>query len=182
MSEEPIVKRRGRPPGSKNKTPAMPKHEELVEPKIEHKGAQADYRHADPATIVSRQFKLLDWAQQAARNEMQRAFQESGKMIANVDVKKLCDLSSAIVNAINALKKVSDVAEELQSRMTPEQLLEAALKKVEGQDLATIDYAIKRLRIYRHKIQPVKTAAAVAQGAKFKAAGEDIKELLDDED
>ena len=59
------------------------------------------------------------------------------------------------MRTIDALKKSSDLAEELARRMTPAQLLEAALRKVEGQDLATLTYAIKRLCAYREKLAPV---------------------------
>lgn len=97
---------------------------------------------------------MLDWAQQACRNEMQRAMQGKGLHVDISDVKKLESLSNAIVRSIDALKKSSDLADELSKRLTPEQLMEAALKKIEGQDLATLNYAIKRLRAHRERLAP----------------------------
>ena len=118
-----------------------------------------DYHHPDPDSIVSRQLTLLDWAQQAMRNEMQRRMQGKGVSIELADIQKLEKLSNAIVRAIEALKKSSDLSEELANRLTPEQLLEAALKKIEGQDLATVTYAIKRLRAHRERLQPTASDA-----------------------
>lgn len=114
-----------------------------------------DYRHADPDAIISRQFLLLDWAQQALRNEFKRAMQSSGVRIDSGDISKLSDLSNAIVRACDALKKHNDLSDELQKRLSPQAFLEAALRKVEGQDAATIRYAIKRLKAYLEKIGPV---------------------------
>lgn len=141
---EPPKKKRGRPPGSQNKGRLVPRSNEPL----------ADYRHADPDAIISRQFQLLDWAQQALRNEMKRAHQEKGEHIGMGDIGKLAELSNAIVRACDALKKHNDLATELSARLSPEQLLDAALKKVEGQDLSTIRYAIKRLRAYLEKMTP----------------------------
>jgi alcohol dehydrogenase YqhD (iron-dependent ADH family) len=136
---EAAPRRRGRPPGVRNK----PKP--LVPPStVPHE----DYRHADPAAIVSRQLSMLDWAQQALRNELKAGYQARGTTIDHRDVEKLEKLSNAIVRAMVAMQKLADITDELAKRMTPEQLLEAALKKVEGQDAATIRYAIKRLRAY----------------------------------
>ena len=148
MDEAP--KKRGRPPGVRNK----PKDEQgrLVPPSTK---PEADYRHADPDTIVSRQLSMLDWAQQAMRNEMQRAMQKKGMWVSVDDIHKLEKLSNAIVRAIDALKKSSDLATELASRLTPAQLMEAALAKIEGQDLATLNYAIKRLRAHRERLAPI---------------------------
>ncbi len=98
---------------------------------------------------------MLDWAQQAMRNEMKRAMQGKGTHISYDDISKLEKLSQAIVRAITALKQSDELAKELSSRMSPEELLEAAVKKLEGQDIATLNYAIKRLRAHRERIAPV---------------------------
>lgn len=140
--------RRGRPPGSRNKPETT---SPLTPPSFE---ALADYKSADPMTIISRQLAMLDWAQQACRIEMQRGMQKSGVRFDAKDIDKLAGLASAIVKTVDALKKSTDLAEELAKRMTPEQLLEAALAKVEAQDTATIAYAIKRLRAHRERIAP----------------------------
>ena len=90
-------------------------------------------------------------AQQAMRNEMKRSMQAKGEWISADDIGKLEKLSTAIIRAIEALKRSSDLASELSSRLTAEQLLEAAIKKVEAQDLATLNYAIRRLRAHRDR-------------------------------
>lgn len=148
LMDEP--KRRGRPPGSRNR----PKDEQgrAVPPSTL---PREDYHHPDPDAIVARQLTLVDWAQQALRNEMKRAMQSKGEWIGEVDIAKLEKLSQSVVRAIEALRKSSDLAMEMAARMTPEQLLEAALKKIEGQDLATLNYAIKRLRAHRERLAPV---------------------------
>lgn len=137
-------KKRGRPPGSRNKGRLVPRSDEPL----------ADYRHADPDAIINRQFQLLDWAQQALRNEIKSAFGEHGKSISSSDIGKLSDLSNAIVRACDALKKHNDLADELEKRLSGGKLLEAALRKIEGQDLATVRYAIKRLRAYLETMTP----------------------------
>lgn len=137
-------KKRGRPPGVRNRPRVTP---ESTTPK-------ADYHYPDPNAMVARQLSLLDWAQQATRNEMQRAMAAKGNHVMDVDVARLEKLSSALVKSIHALRQVSDLADELSKRLTPEQLLEAALKRVEGQDAATLRYAIKRLRAYLEKVAP----------------------------
>jgi hypothetical protein len=98
---------------------------------------------------------MLDWAQQAMRNEMKRAMQAKGQWISSDDIAKLEKLSMAIVRAIEALKRSSELADELAARLNAEQLLEAAIRKIEGQDLATLNYAIKRLRAHRERLAPV---------------------------
>lgn len=91
---------------------------------------------------------MIDWAQQALRTEMQRAMQSSGVRIEAVDIQRIERLSSSLVKCIQALKSVSDLSEELKGRLTPQELLESAAKKIEGQDAATIRYYIKRLRAF----------------------------------
>jgi hypothetical protein len=143
-------KRRGRPKGSRN-APALFKPI-LTPPADEVKG---DYKHADIDTIIARQLSMVDWAQQATRNEMMRAYQAKGLSVQVADIERLTALSTAIMRSVDALKKSSDLASELASRMTPEQLLEAALAKIEGQDIKTLRYAIRRLRAYVDRLGPV---------------------------
>lgn len=129
----------GRPPGSRNKIRGA---------------AKTDYSHADPDTIVSRQLSMLETAQRAMRDDMERMTAGNEKWVQPQHIISLEKLSNAIVRAIDALKKSADLADELASRLTPEQLLEAALKKLEAQDLPTLNYAIKRLKAKREQLQP----------------------------
>lgn len=150
MDEQP--RKRGRPKGSRNK-PVLQRR--LIPPPANDFRPGDDYKHADIDTIIARQISLVDWAQQACRNELLRAYQAKGLSVSTDDLERLETLTNTIVRSVDALKKSSDLAGELASRMSPEQLLEAALKKVEGQDQPTIKYAIKRLRAHLERIGPV---------------------------
>ncbi len=155
MEVQPAKKRRGRPPGSRNRAP-LDKDVSLLTPPGKGLNPRADYKHADIETIIARQLSMLDWAQQALRNEMMRAYQAKGVSIQMSDIDKLEKLSNAIVRAVDGLRKSSDLAEEIARRLTPEQLLDAALSKIEAQDIKTLRYAIKRLRAYVECLGPVK--------------------------
>ena len=148
--EAEAPKKRGRPPGARNIPTTMP----ILTPPADR--VKGDYKHADPETIISRQLSMLDWAQQALRNEMMSGFQAKGTHIDTKDIERLEKLSNAIVRAVDALKKSSDLSEELAKRLTAEQLLEAAIAKVEAQDIKTLKYAIKRLRAYLETLGPVR--------------------------
>lgn len=170
-SKEPRTKRSpGRPPGSKNKPPVLVPRTNVP--------AFDDYRHADPGAIISRQIALLDWTQQALRNEMKDAI-ASEKMVAGIFIERLEKLSNGILRMIDSLKKYDGLAEELQKRMSPEQLLEAAIKKIEGQDLPTLNAAIKRLRFHRSQLAPV-TAVDISQMGEHKSASAAIAALEKD--
>jgi HEPN domain-containing protein len=160
---------RGRPPGSKNR-----KREDgmtsgagrLVPPSG---SAMDDYRHPDYDAMFSRQFALIDWQQQALRNKMKAGLGAGGKMTDPKDTKELLDLSNALTRSVEGLKKFRDMAEELAKRMGPAELLEAAMKKLEGQDLATLNYAIKRLRAHRERLAPVGGVDRIQIGYEEKA-------------
>lgn len=148
-----IPKKRGRPPGRRNK-PALVRPEDearLIPPSSK---PHADYQHPDPDALVSRMLSLLDWQMQALRNEMTRAYQAKGVSIDVKDIERLEKLSNTLNRSINAMKGASDLAEELAKRMTAEQLLEAAAKKIEGQDAATLRYFIKRFRAHLERVSP----------------------------
>jgi hypothetical protein len=137
----------GRPKGSRNKRvskigPPNPQRE------------KSDYEHADPSTFVSRQLSLIDTAQRWLRDEM-TAIAAGEEELAGFDIRKLHELSQALCRTVEALKRASDVAEEMVKRMSPEQLLEAAIQKIAAQDRPTVEYAIKRLRETRRDMSPV---------------------------
>lgn len=165
MEAEP--KRRGRPPGSPNRPKVEVAPREL--PPSSPPGE--DFFHPDVDSMVSRQLALINWAQQALRNEMKRGMQASGERVLLDDVKKLVELSNALARTVESLKRTSDLAEEMASRMSPAQLLEAAIKKVEGQDLATIRSAIRRLRAHLASLAPVTSQEALAMGETKNAVG-----------
>lgn len=144
-------KKRGRPPGVRNRE---------VPPATKVKG---DYIAADPDTIIARQLSMLNAVQGMLRNEIQAAV-DADEWVDSRTVQSLEKMSNAIVRAIDALKKSTDLADELASRLTPEQLLDAALKKIEAQDVATLNYAIKRLRAHRERIAPVDGLSKIQMG------------------
>ncbi len=162
---DPTPKRkRGRPKGSRNKVSVLPKTRLFtgaVSP-----GVGDDFRHSDISTIISRQFSMLDLAQQAVRNWMVAASAtQEGLHVGEGDISKLEKLSNAIVRAVDGLKKSSDLADEMSKRMSPEQLLEAACQKIEAQDLPTLNYFLKRLRAYRDRLEAQAPAVTVASAA-----------------
>lgn len=133
----------------------------------------SDYAHADIDTIVSRQISMLDWAQQAARNEMRRAYQGRGLSIKIEDIERLATLSNAILRTIEALKKSSDLAEELAKRLSPEQLFRAAVDKIKSQDRATLKKVIKELRGYYHRASVLSAAVTSERASTAVASLED---------
>lgn len=142
-------KKRGRPPGSRNRRVSLIGPPNAKRPK-------SDYDHADPETLVSRQLALVETAQIWLRDEM-AAVSKGDEPAFDFDLRKLHELSQALCRTIESLKRASDCAEEMAKRLSPEQLLEAALKKLEAQDAATIEYAIKRLRqVVRDSAEPTK--------------------------
>lgn len=148
-----VVKRKaGRPKGSRNIKPTMVPIE-IGRNAITHR-PNDDYRHADPGAIISRQITMLDWAQQSVRNTMKVIHEDKHAELHVRDIEKLEKMSNGILRIIEALRKYSDLAEELSKRMSAEQLFEAAIKKIEGQDIATINSVIRRLRLYRATIAP----------------------------
>jgi hypothetical protein len=149
----PEKPRRGRPPGSRNRLPTAFTGTPILTPPANEPGA--DYKHADIETIISRQLSMIDWAQQALRNEMMSAHQAKGISIQAADLNRIETLSNAIVRTVNGLKASSDLAQEIAKRLSPSQLLEAALAKIEAQDRATLKAAIRRLRAYLEKLGPV---------------------------
>jgi ABC-type phosphate transport system auxiliary subunit len=106
------------------------------------------------------------------RLELQRKMDTHDPRVTPDDTKRLMDMSNALVRAVVALQKVSHVAEELSKRLTPEELLEAAIKKIEGQDIKFVEYAIKRLRLVKSKV-----AKAAGEGAPGASAAEAIASL-----
>lgn len=184
-AEDPPKRKRGRPPGRKND--ATIAAEAAVNPVRLAPEASVpfeDYRHADMGSIIERQITMLDWAQQACRNEMKSGMQKDGKRIDLKDVEKLESLAQSIIRTVDALKKYEGVAAEIEKRLTPAQLLEWAIAKIEGQDTATLNAIIKRLRATRALIAPVNGLDKIQLGepsAKKEQTAVDAMRALVDE-
>lgn len=175
-SEEPPKKRRGRPPGSHKRLLPLAKlstWSSYITPPL------MDYRHEDVQTLVGRQLSMVGLAQDRIRQEM-LGTTENGQpngvtrhAITLDDVERLNNLSNALVRSINALQIATKVAEELQSKMTPKETLDAAVALIKKQDLATVSEILKQLS-YRRKKDPLHNKAAITR-----AAADDIAALED---
>lgn len=140
---QPVPKKSGRPKGSKNRI-------EVPTEAVKH----AAIEHADPSTLIERQLVIAEWMQSAFRAEIQRRMEEPRIVIDSDDVKRFEGLTLSLDRAVNTLKKSMDVAEELASRLTADQLLDATLKKIEAQEPAFVRYAIKRLKAHLDRVAP----------------------------
>ena len=127
--------------------------------------------------MVARQLTLLQWAQRACANE--QAQLSDGYQVSEEHIEKLLKLSTGLDRAIGALARSSKLAEELAARMTPRQLLDAALEKIEAQDEPFITYVIRRLKAQRQRLtnrQYVEAETDTAVGA-LAALGADLETL-----
>lgn len=148
-------KKIGRPPGRRNGNKLIPlgklsKWDNYTTP------PKMDYRHEDIETLVGRQLSMVGLAQDRVRQEMLGTTAEGqpgeyAKPITLDDVERLNDLSAALVRSIDALQRATKAAEELRKKLTPEQVLMAAVEKIKAQDVATITEIIKQLTKHRNK-------------------------------
>jgi hypothetical protein len=165
----PPKRGRGRPPGSKNR------------------GA-AKATAVDPESLVSRQLAMLDTVQRALADDLAKAMAGGERWVDLKFVTLLEKHAGSIARTIDTMRKSADVAEEMARRMTPEQLLEAAIAKLASQDLPTLRYAIKRLRAHKERLEaetPVpRTANEVtsATGAIAELDDGEAVSLRDDEE
>lgn len=180
MDEQP--KRRGRPPGVKNKPKAPTPPDEWVKPSPVLATAFDDYTVTDPLTMVSRNYAMLDWAQEALRNEMKKGLSaNNGARLAEQDAAKLVDVSNALLRTLDGHKKAIELAKRLSEDKSPAQLLEIAIRKIEAQDLATLQAIIKRLREHRARMGPVKKRDAITMDGQASAA-RSVAELGEDDE
>lgn len=136
MTDKPR-RRRGRPVGAKNK----------IRHVVKKANDETVVRHIDPHSLIERALMLVDEQLNSLRVEMAGEGAVDG-------TKRLLDVANSLCRCIDSLRKYNDLADELQRVMSPEQLLEAAIVKLEGQDLKILNYAIKRLRAHRERVAP----------------------------
>lgn len=159
--------RRGRPPGSGARS---------TEPAREATPAftvKLNYA-VDPTKIVTRQLTMLGWAQQCIRDEFARRMNSKNPSVEQAEIVQLEKLSNGILRAIEAMRRSEELTEEIANKLSPDQLIEALLKKLERQDAATVKYAIKRLRAHLERIAP---DGPVRTDADKRAATDLIAEL-----
>lgn len=179
---QPVKRGRGRPKGSGNKKPivVVPDGDRETPPGFQ---PMDDYRHADPLTMISRNYAMLDWAQQALRVEMKRGLgADKGMRVSEVDIAKLLDLSNTLLRMLDAHKRAIAVAEDLAKAKTPAELLEISIRKIEGQDLPTLQAVIRRLREHRARLAPVTRRDSKMMEGVFKTAVSAIEALGEDSD
>lgn len=155
ISDDQPTRKVGRPPGRKNGNKLVPlgkisKWDNYTTP------PKMDYRHEDIQTLVGRQLSMVGLAQDRVRQEMLGTTDDGqpgriSKTITIDDVERLNDLSNALVRSIDALQRATKVAEELKDKLTPEQVLDAAVEKIKSQDLATLTEIIKALDKHRKR-------------------------------
>ena len=162
---EPVRRKRGRPPGVRNKpkaeiveAPAVVQAKKTVERMVAPSSVPMDdYRHADPAALVARLYSMCDWASQCLMNEMKVGIgAKEGMRISALDIEKLVDVGNSLEKALSSHKRAIDILEKLKGSKTPEELLEIAIQKIEGQSLATLSATIKRLRDKRKTFAPLR--------------------------
>lgn len=161
--EDSPKKRRGRPPGRAGRKLAplskVEKWDAYQTP------IMMDYRHEDIDTLVGRQLSMVGLAQDRIRQEMLGPVDAlCEKTVTEDDVERLVALSSALVRSIDALQRATKITAELKSKLTPEQVLNAAVEKIKAQDIATMTLIISKLIKHRNKNpkhnKHVKTIAA----------------------
>lgn len=154
---EPPKKRRGRPPGVKNRPKEVIEAEKHPPREMPPSSIPfEDYVAADPMTLVSRLYAEVDWAQQSLRNELKKGIgAKDGMRLSFDDAEKLQKVAAALEKAIIAHARANKLMKELAGQKTPAEHLESAIKKIEAQDLATQTAIIKRLRENRKRLGPV---------------------------
>jgi hypothetical protein len=148
--EDAPKKKRGRPPGRAGRKLAplstIEKWSTYQSPPM------MDYRHEDIDALVGRQLSMVGLAQDRIREEMLGPSDaKCEKGVTADDVERLVDLSNALVRSIDALQRATKITQELKSKLTPEQVLNAAIEKIKSQDIATLTQIISKLIKHRNK-------------------------------
>lgn len=177
LDDTPVKRKVGRPPGSRNGNKLKPLGK-LVKWDSYTVPPKMDYRHEDIETLVGRQLSMVGLAQDRIRDEMLGNTADGkqasiAKSITIDDVERLNDLSNALVRSIDALQRATKVAEDLRKKLTPEQVLDAAVEKIKAQDIPTISEIIRILDKHRKKDPRHNSAAKTIAAADSIASLED---------
>lgn len=187
----PVKRGRGRPKGVKNKvrqpmailqSGVMGDREKAPEQK------PFDIFQTDPLSMVQRFYRELDFRLTALSNMRKMAKPESkearGLKANPEEIVLLTDVSNVLLKSLQAHDKALALAEKLGKNKTPAQLLEIAIQKVEGQDIATLRGIIKRLRDRVTQMAPVTRQDKIQMGEvspHFVSAGDALKALGEDD-
>lgn len=175
----------GRPKGSKNKArqepkvinvaqalAQVPKGPREIAPSL---GAPFEVYHTpDPLAMVQALYAEVAWRIQTLRNQRQieklaakdKANDriERGLQANEAIVPILIDTANTLMKTLQSHEKALLLAEKLSKNKSPAELLELAIIKVMGQDLATQQAIIKRLRAHVASIAPENAVDKVRMG------------------
>lgn len=165
----------GRPKGSKNKPrpepksvsailATVPKGPREIAPSL---GAPFEVYHTpDPLAMVQALYAEVAWRIQTLRNARKLAIAaalqkdkandrvERGLQTDEAVVPILIDTANTLMKTLQSHEKALMLAEKLSKNKSPAELLELAIVKVMGQDLATQQAIVKRLREHISKLAP----------------------------
>lgn len=173
----------GRPKGSKNKPRSepksvaallstVPKGPREIAPTL---GAPFEVYHTpDPLAMVQALYAEVAWRIQTLRNARKLAKAEAQQK-ANDRVERglspdeaivpiLIDTANTLMKTLQSHEKALLLAEKLSKNKSPAELLELAIVKIMGQDLATQQAIVKRLREHISRIAPENAIDKVKTG------------------
>jgi hypothetical protein len=151
-AEDPPKKKRGRPPGVKNKPKGSPE-DRLMPPSLV---PFEDYKHPDPLAMVSRLYTECDWAMQALSNEMKKGLgHKEGQRVSFEDAEKLARVAASLEKTIVTHGRALKLMAQLRADKTPEQMLRIAINKIKGQSLATQRAILVELKEHIRKLGPI---------------------------
>ncbi len=181
---------RGRPPGSKNKPRLLPDQIGGVAGPRERAPSQVPfevYNVPDPLAMVQALYAEVAWRIDTLRNVRKMGGGVGNRQGKGVEANEaavpiLIDTVNTLVKTLQSHDKALLLAKKLSESKTPAQMLEHAIQKVMGQDLATQRGIIRRLRENLARLAPI-TQSDKAQlgevGGFGKAVGA-IESLVDD--
>lgn len=178
----PQKRKRGRPPGSKNKPrepinvaaalSRVPKGPREIAPSL---GEPFEVYHTpDPLAMVQALYAEVAWRIQTLRNarkldkiEQQRKANdrvERGLQPNEAIVPILIDTANTLMKALQSHEKALVLAEKLSKNKSPAEMLEHSILKIMGQDLETQRAIVKRLREHLSRIAPETAADKMKTG------------------
>lgn len=172
--EIPVKRGRGRPPGAKNKVKILPRPAALggIPGDRERAPSQVPfevYNVPDPLAMAQALYAEVAWRIDTLRNMRKLGGgvgnrQGVGVETNEVAVPILIDTAATLLKALQAHERAFLLAEKLSKGKTPEQLLEIAIQRCMGQDLATQRGIIKRMRDNLTLLAPISHQDKVQMG------------------
>lgn len=188
----PTTKRRpGRPPGAKNKPKKLPTKVSLGATPGPRERAPSQqpfeiYNVPDPLAMAQALYAELAWRIETLRNMRKLGGGVGNRQGLGIEANEaavpiLVDTANTLLKALQAHKGAMDLAERMSKNKSPAELLELAVLKIMGQDLATQRGIIRRLRENLAALAPVshtdKVQMGEAKGFKSPGAVEGLADL-----